>query len=118
MGTPGIHQTVPQGVAELIAEQAASSPEAKAAVLDGEYLTYSQLDRRSNQVAHGLINRGIARGDLVAVQLDRSLDLVVTLLGILKAGAAYVAVLELPPETSSALIIEQLADHTCTVAPT
>lgn len=52
--------------------------------------SYLELARRANQVAHALVARGITRGDLVAVCLDRSADLLGTLLGIWKAGAAYV----------------------------
>lgn len=52
--------------------------------------SYVELARRANQVAHALAARGIEKGDLVAVCLDRSAGLLATLLGIWKAGAAYV----------------------------
>jgi amino acid adenylation domain-containing protein len=52
--------------------------------------SYLELARHANQVAHALAARGVARGDLVAVCLDRSGKLLATLLGIWKAGAAYV----------------------------
>ncbi|MHB1475094.1 MAG: non-ribosomal peptide synthetase [Dermatophilaceae bacterium] len=77
---------------ELIAEQAARTPESTAVEAGGDCLTYRELDHRSNQFAHSLIARGVGRGDLVALQLERSASLVVVLLGILKAGAAYVPV--------------------------
>ena len=56
---------------------------------DGQ-LTYRELDEQSNALAHDLVSRGIGVGDRVAVYLDRSSRLLVGLVGILKAGAAYV----------------------------
>ncbi|MEY2460307.1 MAG: hypothetical protein QOG30_2137, partial [Acidimicrobiaceae bacterium] len=55
-----------------------------------EALTYGELDVRANQLANHLRARGVQRGDAVALCVPRSLDLVVAILGILKAGAAYV----------------------------
>ena len=76
-------------VHELFAEQAASTPAAIA--LDGQAgtLTYRELNERANRLAHALRRRGVAPGMLVGVALDRSPDLAVALLGILKTGAAY-----------------------------
>jgi len=53
-------------------------------------MTYSELERRANQLARHLRSRGVRRGDCVGLWLPRSIDAYVTLLGILKAGAAYV----------------------------
>jgi amino acid adenylation domain-containing protein len=86
-------------VHDLIANRATRSPATTAAVFEGETLTYRQLDRRSNQLAHRLIREGVCTGDLVAVQMERCLDLVVALVSILKAGAAYVP---LDPQTPAA----------------
>ena len=72
--------------------QAARTPEAVAVVCDGAELTYSALDRRANGVAWRLIGQGVRPGDRVALLLDRSLDLVAAILGVLKAGAAYVPI--------------------------
>ncbi|MGH3244436.1 MAG: amino acid adenylation domain-containing protein, partial [Spirillospora sp.] len=72
----------------VIAAQAARTPDA-AAVLGDTRLTYAELDRRARAVAVRLRARGTRPGDVVAVALPRSADLVVTLLGVLKAGAAY-----------------------------
>jgi amino acid adenylation domain-containing protein len=61
------------------------------AVVDRERsLTYSEIERWTNQVAHTLIDLGVARGDRVGLYLDKSLESIVGIYGILKAGAAYV----------------------------
>src|SRR5439155_19362738 len=76
----------------LIAEQTARTPDAAAVRFGGASITYAELDRRSNQLGRELVARGVARGDLVALCLPRSIDMVVGLLAILKAGAAYVPI--------------------------
>lgn len=55
-------------------------------------LTYQELNADANRLAHVLIDYGVGRGDLVGVALDRSIDLVVALLAVLKTGAAYVPI--------------------------
>ncbi len=65
-------------------------PLAKAVhVPGGETLTYAALDRRANQVAHLLRDGGVRTGDVVGIGMDRGVDMVVAVLGVLKAGAAY-----------------------------
>ncbi|WP_329184015.1 non-ribosomal peptide synthetase [Streptomyces sp. NBC_01428] len=77
---------------ELFAEQAARTPEATAVVFEGETLTYAELDTRATRLAHALRARGAGPGRVVAVTLPRSLDLIVTLYAVHKAGAAYLPV--------------------------
>jgi non-ribosomal peptide synthetase component F len=72
------------------AENARQTPEQVAISYDGQRLTYRQLDLWSNQLAHRLISGGIQSQDIVAVYGNRSPSLVCALLGILKAGAAFV----------------------------
>ncbi|HEY1496852.1 MAG TPA: AMP-binding protein, partial [Candidatus Solibacter sp.] len=79
-----------QCIHQLFEQQAERTPDAVAVVFRDRHLTYRELNRRSNQLAHYLGHRGIQPGDLVAVCVERSLEMVVGLLGILKAGAAYV----------------------------
>ena len=57
---------------------------------EGETLTYGELGRRADQLAHFLLARGVAPETPVGLAVERSLDLVVGVLGILKAGGAYV----------------------------
>ncbi|CAM5499917.1 Linear gramicidin synthase subunit B [Streptomyces tendae] len=73
-------------------ERAAAVPEAVAVVSGGRRLTYRELDERANRVAHRLREHGAGPETLVAVALPRTCDLVVGLLGVLKAGAGYVPV--------------------------
>ncbi|HWH70543.1 MAG TPA: amino acid adenylation domain-containing protein, partial [Candidatus Sulfotelmatobacter sp.] len=75
---------------ELFEHQARTRPNATALVCAGEVLTYSQLEGQANQLARWLRHRGVQRGDCVGLLLPRSPQVYVALLGILKAGAAYV----------------------------
>jgi len=74
----------------LFEEQVERTPEAIALQFKGQQITYEELNRRANQVAHYLITLGIAPEKLVGICVDRSIEMVVGLLGILKAGGAYV----------------------------
>lgn len=74
----------------LIDAQAAHAPDALAVVSENGTRTYRQLSQQSNRVAQALRQRGITRGSLVGLLLERSIEMVVGMLGILKAGAAYV----------------------------
>ncbi|HEX6290386.1 MAG TPA: amino acid adenylation domain-containing protein [Herpetosiphonaceae bacterium] len=75
---------------ELIAQQAARTPDAVAVIFEDTQLTYAELNARANQLAHHLRSCGVGPEVRVGLCLHRSLDLVVGLLGILKAGGAYV----------------------------
>ncbi|MDY4350970.1 amino acid adenylation domain-containing protein, partial [Pectobacterium brasiliense] len=70
--------------------QAEQTPEAIAVLFEGQHLTYRELNRRANQLAHHLLSLGVKPDDRVALCVERSLEMMVGLLGILKAGAAYV----------------------------
>ncbi|PRH84434.1 non-ribosomal peptide synthetase [Labrys okinawensis] len=74
----------------LIEAQTAVNPEAVAALFEDQQLTYGDLDRRAGQLAAHLHDLGLGRGARVAVLVDRSLDMLVSLLAVLKAGCAYV----------------------------
>jgi amino acid adenylation domain-containing protein len=81
-----------RSVVEAFARQAAARPDADAVASERERLSYAELDARSAALASSLVRAGVAPGDRVAVCLERSVDLPVTLLGVLKAGAAYLPV--------------------------
>lgn len=76
----------------LFETQVERTPDACALVFAGQTLSYAQLNRRANRLAHYLSARGLRAEDRVAVFFERSFDMVVSLLGILKASAAYVPV--------------------------
>ncbi|MFT3990480.1 MAG: non-ribosomal peptide synthetase [Luteolibacter sp.] len=67
-----------------------TAPEKTAVISGTRSLTYSRLEARSNQFAHFLLSRGRQPGDLIGLGLNRGIDLIIALLGILKIGAAYV----------------------------
>jgi amino acid adenylation domain-containing protein len=78
-------------LAELFEEQAARSAKEVAVVSGKERLSYEELDRRSNQVAHYLKDQmGVGPETLVGLSMERSIEMIVGMLGIIKAGAAYI----------------------------
>ncbi|CAG0930627.1 enterobactin synthetase component F [Thermoflexales bacterium] len=79
-------------VHELIEAQVRQSPDAIAAICEEQRLTYQALDYRANQLAHDLRQRGIGTEDRVGLFMEPSLEIIVGMFGILKAGAAYVPV--------------------------
>ncbi|HEY2236961.1 MAG TPA: amino acid adenylation domain-containing protein [Candidatus Angelobacter sp.] len=77
-------------VHQLIAEQAARTPERVVADYEGQQLTYGELNRRANQLSRYLVRLGAGPETRVAICMERSLEMLVTLLAVLKSGAAYV----------------------------
>ncbi|MFF7566052.1 amino acid adenylation domain-containing protein [Streptomyces pseudovenezuelae] len=90
--SPGPLAGGPVSVPEAFARIASATPDRVAVTDSGVGLTYRELDERSDRLAHGLRARGVAAGDRVGVCLERSAELVLTLLAVLKAGATYVPV--------------------------
>jgi amino acid adenylation domain-containing protein len=93
-------------IADCFADQAARTPEAVALIAADRRLTYRQLDERSNQLARRLQGRGVRPETLVGVAMGRTETLVVSLLAILKAGAAYVPLDTTFPRERLALVME------------
>ncbi|WRZ77126.1 amino acid adenylation domain-containing protein [Streptomyces sp. NBC_01237] len=75
---------------ELVEAQAAQRPDAPAVIFGNQELTYAQLNAKANQLAHHLRTLGVGPDTLVAICLERSPDMIVSLLAVLKAGGAYV----------------------------
>src|SRR5205823_1174721 len=91
---------------ELFAAQAKSSPDAPALTFEGTTLSYRELDGRANTLAHRLRELGVGRESLVALYLERSLELVIAVLAVLKAGGAYVPLDPQYPADRIAYILE------------
>jgi thioester reductase-like protein/non-ribosomal peptide synthase protein (TIGR01720 family) len=90
---------------QLFEEQAERTPDHIAVVFEDQQLTYAELNRRANQLAHHLQRLGV-KPDVVGLLLERSLDLIVGLLGILKAGGAYVPLDPAIPQESLAFRLQ------------
>src|SRR5580704_14444329 len=84
------HEVPKATLPSLFEEQAHKSPKAVAVVSGEERVTYEELNERANRLAHLLIDRGIGPEDVVALAMPRSIEMIVGLLGILKAGAAEI----------------------------
>jgi amino acid adenylation domain-containing protein len=89
-----------------IEAHAVQHPTAIALRFNSQHLTYAELNRRANQLAHFLTQQGIRANDRVAVCIQPSLDITVCLLGILKAGGVYVPLDPTHPASRLAMILE------------
>lgn len=87
-------------------DQVARTPEAIAVIGSDIRLSFAELDRRANQLAHHLAGLGVAPGDFVGLMVGRDVDMVVALLGILKSGAAFIPLDPDYPQERLAFIIE------------
>ena len=74
---------------QMFEDQAQLTPDALAVIFSDEYLTYRELNDRSNRLAHYLIKLGVGPEVVVGIYCERSIEMVVGLLGVLKAGGAY-----------------------------
>jgi amino acid adenylation domain-containing protein len=102
-------------IAELFEAQVEGTPGATAVVFEGVQLTYAELNCRANQLAHYLRAQEVRVDEIVGVLMERSLEMVVALLGILKAGAAY---LPLDPGYPRVRLEQMIADAAVSVVLT
>ncbi|MCA6096340.1 amino acid adenylation domain-containing protein, partial [Streptomyces sp. SCA3-4] len=96
----------PATLAQLFEAQAARTPEAVAVEFESETLTYAELDARANQLARVLVAQGIGPEQIVALALPRSVEFVLSVLAVAKAGAAYLPVDTRYPRDRIAYLIE------------
>jgi len=95
-----------QSARELFESQARATPGAVAAIHDGEPISYGDLDRRANRLAHYLIKRGVGPDARVGICVGSSVDMLVAVLGALKAGGAYVPLDPAYPAERLAFMLE------------
>lgn len=91
---------------ELFEEQVIRTPNAKAVIFEKEWLTYHELNARANQLANYLRNSGVVPDALVGICMESSIEMIIGLLGILKAGAAYVPLNPTYPSDRVAFILQ------------
>ncbi|HEY9134888.1 MAG TPA: amino acid adenylation domain-containing protein, partial [Pseudomonadales bacterium] len=87
---PSVSLAGQRSVQQLFEQQAQSTADAPAVICGDNVLSYAELNRRANQLAHYLREHGVERNSRVAICLNRSVDMLVALLSVLKAGGAYV----------------------------
>ncbi|MCA6219090.1 non-ribosomal peptide synthetase, partial [Photorhabdus antumapuensis] len=98
------------GIHQLFQRQVEKTPTAPALIVGDKTLSYEELNARANRLAHQLIKQGICQNDHVAILLERSIELVVAQLAILKAGAVYIPIDPgVPDERKNWLINDCLA---------
>ena len=110
-------ETPPTTLAELFEAQVDRTPDATAVVYEGARYSYRELNEAANRLAHWLIEQGIGTEERVAVLLEKSPELVVTALGIAKAGAVYLPVDPTYPEDRLSYILSDSDPRTIVREP-
>ena len=100
------------GLHQLFEEQVKRTPNTIALILENQQLTYQELNQQANQLAHYLKSLGVKPEDKIGIAIDRTFDLIIGLLGILKTGAAYVP---LDPNYPSERLAFTIQDAECSV---
>ena len=100
-------------VLTLLEETVKANPYAKAVVAQDKLLTYGELDNESNKLANSLIEKGVGKGDIVGIKLGRTSKFLVSLLGILKTGAAYLPLDPDHPQDRIKTILEDSGAKLC-----
>ncbi len=103
-----VHRNYPTWatIHHLFEDQVARTPEATALVFENESLTFDQLNRRANQLAHHLQKLGVEPGKFVGLCLDRSVEMIIAILGVLKAGGTYVPLDPAYPQERMAFMLQ------------
>ncbi|OZG70441.1 hypothetical protein BTA51_26085 [Hahella sp. CCB-MM4] len=97
----------------LFVHQARKTPDAPALVWDTGYMSYRELDKWSNQVACGLVQKGLNPGDRICIQMPASAARIAVLYGVLKAGGVYVPIDPQWPEERQQLILDRVQPKLC-----
>lgn len=92
----------------LFEEQVLKTPDGIAAIFENSNLTYAQLNKKANQLARELMAQGLQKGEYVGICADRSLEMIIGVMGILKAGGTYIPLETYLPEKRLAFILDSL----------
>jgi pristinamycin I synthase-2 len=103
------HELPAKSFTDLFEERVRLAPDAEAVFDDATSLTYRQLDERADRLANALAGLGVRRGEVVAFALPRTVDLAVAVLGVLKAGAAYLPIDPDHPAERQAMLLADAA---------
>ncbi|PFJ11564.1 AMP-binding protein, partial [Bacillus cereus] len=96
---------------ELFEEQVKKTPNHIAVVFEEKQLTYEELNKKANKLARTLREKGVAQNSIVAIMVDRSVEMIVGILGVLKAGGAYLPIdPEYPTERIEFMLEDSNAD--------
>jgi len=93
-------------VHQLFEDRVEQNPDAVAVIFEGQQLTYQELNQRANQLAHHLRSLGVVPDAVIGICVERSLEMAIGLLGILKAGAAYLPLDPAYPQERIAYMLE------------
>ena len=109
------HVTFPQQktVVDLFCDQVEKTPDKTALVFESERLNYTELNQRTNDLAAFLIQKGVEPGEIVAVLVNRSMQCVISLLAVLKTGAAFVPIDARYPEERMRFMLSDIGCKFC-----
>ena len=106
----GLNQPVSAvSIPALFAEHVERTPQAVAVTVDGQSMTYRELDQAANRLAHLLAARGVGPNDRVALLFSRSAEAIVAILAVLKTGAAYLAIDPAVPSARMRFVLSDAA---------
>lgn len=100
------NSTYAQGICQYFEDKAIKLPNHPAVIFEGEEVSYQALNDKANQLAHYLINQDLGEKPLVAILMNRSLEMVVSLLAVLKAGGSYLPIDPDLPESRILYMLE------------
>lgn len=103
----------PEGttINELFEEKAATHPDNVAVVLDGQQLTYRELNKKANQLARVLQEKGAGPDVLIGIMTERSIEMIISMVAVLKAGSAYVPIDPAYPSERIDFMLEDSGTH-------
>ena len=102
-------------IVNLFEQQVSRHPDNIAVIFEGQKLTYKELNEKANSLCHYLRNINIKNKDIVAILQNRSLELIISILGVLKSGASYVLIDNTFPEDRINYIINDSSSKYCIV---